>query len=32
MADDFECIPRTRLVCRYGMRHAYLADVPEPVV
>jgi hypothetical protein len=32
MADDFEYISRTRLVYRNGLRHAYLGDVPEPVV
>jgi hypothetical protein len=32
MADDFEYISRTRLIYRNGARHAYLGDVPEPVV
>jgi len=32
MADDFEYISRTRLVYRHGSRHAYLGEVPEPVV
>jgi hypothetical protein len=32
MADDFEYISRARLVYRDGYRHAYLGDVPEPVV
>jgi hypothetical protein len=32
MADDFEYISRTRLVYKSGARHAYLGDVPEPVV
>jgi hypothetical protein len=31
-ADDFEYISRTRLVYKNGARHAYLGDVPEPVV
>jgi hypothetical protein len=32
MADDFEYVSKTRLVYKDGMRHAYLGDVPEPVV
>ena len=32
MADDFEYISRTRLIYRDGSRHAYLGEVPEPVV
>ena len=32
MADDFEYVSTTRLVYKDGMRHAYLGDVPEPVV
>jgi len=32
MADDFEYISRTRLLYKNGARHAYLGDVPEPVV
>src|SRR5439155_765117 len=32
MADDFEYVSKTRLVYRNGARHAYLGDVPEPVV
>jgi hypothetical protein len=32
MADDFEYISRARLVYRDGARHAYLGEVPEPVV
>jgi hypothetical protein len=32
MADDVEDISCTRLVYRTGVRHAYLGDVPEPVV
>lgn len=32
MADDFEYISRTRLVYRDGSRHAYLGEVPEPLV
>lgn len=32
MADEFEYVSRTRLVYKDGMRHAYLGDVPEPVV
>jgi hypothetical protein len=32
MADDFEYVSKTRLVYKDGMRHAFLGDVPEPVV
>ena len=32
MAEDFEYISRTRLEFRDGYRHAYLGEVPEPVV
>jgi hypothetical protein len=32
MAEDFEYISRTRLVYRDGYRHAYLGEVPDPVV
>jgi hypothetical protein len=32
MADAFEYVSRTRLVYRHGARHAYLGDVPDPVV
>ena len=32
MADDFEDVSKTRLVYTNGARHAYLGDVPEPVV
>ena len=32
MAGDFEYVSRARLVYQDGMRHAYLGDVPEPVV
>jgi len=32
MADDFEYISKTRLLYKNGARHAYLGDVPEPVV
>ncbi len=32
MADDFEYISHARLEYREGFRHAYLGDVPEPVV
>ena len=32
MADDFEYISQTRLIYRDGSRHAYLGEVPEPVV
>ena len=32
MADDFEYVSRGRLEYRNGYRHAYLGDVPEPVI
>jgi len=32
MADDFEYISHARLIYQYGYRHAYLGDVPQPVV
>ena len=32
MADDFEYVSKARLVYKRGVRHAYLGDVPEPVV
>ena len=32
MTDDFEYISRARLEYRNGYRHAYLGEVPEPVV
>ena len=32
MADDFEYVSKARLVYKSGARHAYLDDVPEPVV
>ena len=32
MADDFEYVSNARLVYKSGARHAYLGDVPEPVV
>ncbi|MBI1736513.1 MAG: hypothetical protein HYR51_15190 [Candidatus Rokubacteria bacterium] len=32
MADDFEYVSKARLVYKDGMRHAYLGEVPEPVV
>src|SRR3972149_5350825 len=32
MADNFEYISHARLEYRDGSRHAYLGDVPEPVV
>jgi hypothetical protein len=32
MADDFEYISRTRLQYQDGYGHAYLGEVPEPVV
>jgi len=32
MADDFEYISRTRLEYTRGYRHAYLGEVPAPVV
>ncbi len=32
MADDFEYVSRARLEYRYSYRHAYLGDVPEPVI
>jgi hypothetical protein len=32
MAEPFEYISRTRLEYRDGARHAYLGEVPEPVV
>jgi hypothetical protein len=32
MPDGFEYISQTRLEYREGYRHAYLGEVPEPVV
>jgi len=32
MAVDFEYVSKTRLLEKNGARHAYLGDVPEPVV
>jgi hypothetical protein len=32
MADDFEYVSHARLEYRNAYRHAYLGDVPEPVV
>jgi hypothetical protein len=32
MPDDFEYISQARLEYRDGYRHAYLGEVPEPVV
>src|SRR5262245_37156717 len=32
MPDQFEYISRSRLLYRNGARHAYLGEVPEPVV
>ena len=32
MADAFEYVSHARLEYRGGYRHAYLGDVPEPVV
>ena len=32
MADDFEYVSKTRLIYKNGARHAYLGEVPEPVV
>ena len=32
MADDFEYVSRARLEYRDGFRHAWLGEVPEPVV
>jgi hypothetical protein len=32
VADDFEYVSRTRLEYQNGARHAWLGDVPEPVV
>lgn len=32
MADAFEYISRSRIEYREGRRHAYLGEVPEPVV
>ncbi len=32
MAEEFEYISRARLEYRHGYRHAYLGEVPEPVV
>ena len=32
MPDPFEYISRSRLEYRHGYRHAYLGDVPAPVV
>jgi hypothetical protein len=32
MADDFEYISHARLEYHHGYRHAYLGEVPAPVV
>jgi hypothetical protein len=32
MPDDFEYVSQSRLEYRHGYRHAYLGDVPTPVV
>jgi hypothetical protein len=32
MPDEFEYVSHARLEYRDGYRHAYLGDVPEPVV
>jgi hypothetical protein len=32
MADDFEYISHARLEYRHGYRHAYLGDVPAPLI
>ena len=32
MADDFQYVPRTRHLYREGYRHAYLGEVPQPIV
>jgi hypothetical protein len=32
MSEAFEYLSRTRLEYRNGFRHAWLGDVPEPVV
>lgn len=32
MSDEFVYISRTRLELKSGLRHAYLGEVPEPVV
>jgi hypothetical protein len=32
MADEFEYVSRARLEYRHGWRHAYLGEVPQPVV
>ena len=32
MPDDFEYVSRARLEYRDGYRHAFLGEVPEPVV
>jgi hypothetical protein len=32
MPDDFEYVSQSRLEYRHGYRHAYLGDVPAPVV
>ena len=32
MADDFQYVSRTRLLYREGYRHAYLGEVPQPIV
>lgn len=32
MTDNFEYISRARLEYRHGYRHAYLGEVPAPVV
>ena len=32
MAGDFQYVSRTRLLYREGYRHAYLGEVPQPIV
>ena len=32
MSDDFEYVSQSRLEYRHGYRHAYLGEVPAPVV
>ncbi len=32
MAEEFAYVSRTRLEYRHGYRHAYLGEVPQPVV
>ncbi len=32
MPDDFEYVSQSRLEYRHGSRHAYLGEIPAPVV